>query len=105
MTVSIKPRTTVPDLDLLTLDGGHFNLGAQHPRQFTLLLFYRGLHCPICKTYVRDVDRKLDDFEKRGVGLVAISTDSRERAEQSKKDWGIERLMIAFGLTIEEARR
>ena len=103
--MSIKPRTRVPDLDLSTLDGGRFNLGAQHPREFTLLLFYRGLHCPVCKTYVRDLDRKLDEFDKRGVGVVAISTDSRERAEQSKQDWGIERLAIAYGLSIEAARR
>jgi peroxiredoxin len=103
--MSIKPRTRVPDLDLSTLDGGRFNLGAQHSREFTLLLFYRGLHCPICKTYVRDLDRKLDEFDKRGVGVVAISADSRERAEQSKQDWGIERLAIAYGLSIEAARR
>lgn len=73
--MSIKPRTRVPDLDLSTLEGGRFNLGTQHPREFTLLLLYRGLHCPVCKTYVRDLDRKLDEFDKRGVGVVAISTD------------------------------
>jgi alkyl hydroperoxide reductase subunit AhpC len=64
-----------------------------------------GLHCPICKTYLRDLDRRLDDFTKRGVEVVAISTDAKERAEQSRSEWSIERLAIAYGLGIEEARQ
>ena len=60
------------------------------------------LHCPICKIYVRDLDRKLTNS---CVGVVAISTDSPERGEQSKRDWGIERLAIADESSIEAARR
>ena len=96
--MSIKPRTKVPALDLPTVGGGRFDLAARQPRSFSMLVFYRGLHCPICKTYLRDLDRKLEDFTRRGVEVVAISTDTRERAEQSRKDWGIERLSIAYGL-------
>ena len=103
--MSIKPRTKVPKLDLPTVGGGRFELAVQQPRSFSMLVFYRGLHCPICKTYLRDLDRKLDDLSKRGVEVVAISTDTKERAEQSRKDWGIEHLPIAYGLSIDEARR
>lgn len=103
--MSIKPRTKVPSLNRPTLAGTGFDLAAQHPRSFTMIVFYRGLHCPICKTYLRDLDRRLDEFAKRGVEVVAISSDTRERAEQSKKEWGLERLSLAYDLTIEEARR
>lgn len=103
--MSIKPRTKVPALSLPTVGGGRFDLAAQHPQSFTMLVFYRGLHCPICKTYLRDLDRRLDDFAKRGVVVAAVSTDTRERAEQSKRDWGIERLTQAYGLDIDEARQ
>jgi len=48
-----------------------------------MLLFYRGLHCPVCKRHVRDLDRKLKEFEKRGVAVVAISTDTRERTSKT----------------------
>jgi peroxiredoxin len=103
--MSIKPRTKVPALDLPTLQSGRFNLAERRPQSFTMLVFYRGLHCPICKTHLRDLDRRLEDFAKRGVQAVAISTDTHERAEQSRKDWGIEHLTIAYGLSIDQARQ
>jgi peroxiredoxin len=103
--MSIKPRAKVPGLDLATVDGGRFDLSAKRPQSFTMLVFYRGLHCPICKTYLRDLDHKLGDFSKRGVEVAAISTDSKERAEQSKQEWGIERLTLAYGLGVEQARQ
>jgi peroxiredoxin len=102
--MAVKPRTQVPALDLPLLGGGRFNLADRHPRSFTMIVAYRGLHCPICKTYIRDLDRKLDDFEQKGVEVVVISTDTKERAEQSKSEWAIERVPIGYGLTIEKAR-
>lgn len=102
--MTLKPRTKVPSLDLPLLGGGRFNLADRQPQSFTMIVAYRGLHCPICKTYIRDLDRKLDDFAQKGVDAVAISTDTKERAEQSKSEWGIERLPVAYGLTIEKAR-
>jgi peroxiredoxin len=101
--MAIKPRTKVPALDLPLLGGGRFEVADRQPRSFTMIVAYRGLHCPICKTYIRDLDRKLDDFVQKGVDALAISTDTKERAEQSKSEWGIERLPIAYGLTIEKA--
>lgn len=103
--MTIKPRTKVPDLILPTVGGGRVDLAAQQPQSFTMLVFYRGLHCPICKPYLRDLDRRLDEFAKRGVEVVAVSTDTKERAEQSKKDWGIEKLALAYGLGIDQARQ
>lgn len=102
--MSLKPRTKVPALDLPTVGGGRFDLGAKQPQTFTMLVFYRGLHCPICKGYIGDLDRKLEKFRERGVDAVAISADTRERAEQTKRDWGIERLPIAYDLGIDQAR-
>jgi len=101
----IKPRTKVPNLDLPTVGGGRFNLGQSHRSVFTMVVFYRGLHCPICKTYLRDLDRKLPEFEKLGVAVIAVSTDSREHAEETRAAWGLERLAIAYGLGIEQAHR
>lgn len=100
----IKPRTRCPDLDLPTLDGPRFTLAERHPRAFTLLVFYRGVHCPICKTYLRDLDRKVEAFAQRGVDVVALSTDGAERAVQAKRDWELQHVVIAYDLTIDKAR-
>ncbi|GAC1487892.1 MAG: peroxiredoxin-like family protein [Acetobacteraceae bacterium] len=102
--MSIKPRTKVPALSLPLVGGGQFELAQSAPKAFTLLVVYRGLHCPICKTYLRDLDRKLAEFEALGVKAVAASTDTQERAEQSRTEWGIEHLSIAYGLGVEQAR-
>ncbi len=102
--MSIKPRTKVPALSLPMVGGGQFELAQSAPKTFTLLVAYRGLHCPICKTYLRDLDRKLAEFEALGVQAVAASTDTREKAEQTKVEWGIEHLFIAYGLSVEQAR-
>lgn len=103
--MSLKPRARVPALDLPTVEGGRFDLSAKPPQTFTMLVFYRGLHCPICKGYIGGLDRKLNDFAERGVEAVAISADTQERAEQTKRDWGIERLPIGYDLGIDQARQ
>jgi peroxiredoxin len=102
--VTIKPTHPVPELDLATLDGGRFRIPERRPKAFTMIVFYRGLHCPICKPYLRDLDRKLEEFENRGVDVIAVSTDTRERAARSKEEWEIGRLPIGYGLEIANAR-
>lgn len=102
--MSIKPRTEVPALSLKLVGGGQFDLAQSEPSTFTMIVFYRGLHCPICKSYVSDLDRKLAEFEALGVRSVAASTDTEERAQRSKSEWDIARVPIGYGLSIEKAR-
>ena len=102
--MSLTPRQPVPPLTVDLIGGGSWSIEAQEPDLFTMVVFYRGLHCPICKPYLRDLDRKLSDFAELGIQAVAMSSDSQARAEQTKEDWGIERLPIGFGLAIDAAR-
>lgn len=99
------PRQPVPPLSVALAGGGAFDLAAQVPRSFTMAVFYRGLHCPICKTQLRDLEAKLGEFETRGVAVVAISSDARERAERTKAEWGLARLPVGYGLGLDSARR
>ncbi len=99
------PNQTVPPLRVELAGGGSFDLASEKPTNFTLVVFYRGLHCPICKTQLKDLESKLDDFEKRGVAVAAVSTDSRERAERTRETWGLSRLRVGYGLDLAAARR
>ncbi len=103
--MALIPRRPVPALDIDTVGGGRWSLAAQEPALFSMLVFYRGLHCPICKPYLRDLDRKRGDFAELGITAVALSSDSLERAEQAKADWGIDGLTIGYGLSIDAARQ
>jgi len=101
----LMPRKSVPTLALKTLDGPTFELSAQHPETFTMVVFYRGLHCPVCRRYLTELDGMMDEFRKRGVIVSVASSDTRDRADQTRADWGLKNINLAYGLLIDEARR
>ena len=102
--MTIKPSQPAPELDVATLDGERFRLSERSPDAFTMIVFYRGHHCPICKPYLRDLDRKLEEFETFGVDVIAVSTDTEERAARSKEEWELGRLTIGYRLEVAKAR-
>ncbi len=103
--MSLMPNKPVPALELSLVGGGHISLAAEKPQHFTMVVFYRGLHCPICRRYLSELETLLPEFEKRGVAVVAASSDAKDRAEQAKSGWGLPNLCIGYGLSIEEARK
>jgi len=102
--MALKPRKPVPALDFDTVGGGRWSLAEQKPQNFTMVVFYRGLHCPQCKRYLTELNGMIGEFDKRGVATVVTSTDARERAEQAKTQWNLPTLTIGYGVSIEKAR-
>ncbi len=102
--MSLAPRQPAPPLEVATLDGGTWSLAAQEPSQFTMVVFYRGLHCPICSNYLAQLDAKLPEFHTRGVEVIATSTDGEERARKAKERWHIPDLPLGYGLSLDTAR-
>ena len=99
------PLQPVPSLTVPLVGGANFDIAAEQPRTFSLVVFYRGAHCPVCKAQLKDLEANLDNFEARGVSVVAISSDGQERAAWAKADWQLPRLRIGFGLRLQTARR
>lgn len=102
--MGFKPRQQTPRLEVDTLSGAHWKLGEHKPDNFTMIVFYRGLHCPICRGYLRDLERKLGEFSSRGVEVIAVSSDTREQAHSAQRKWGLRHLDLGYGLTIAKAR-
>ncbi|MGP1394432.1 MAG: redoxin domain-containing protein [Inquilinaceae bacterium] len=102
---AILPRTPAPALEVETLDHGSWRLSERTPETFTLVVVYRGLHCPICKSYLKALDGKLKDLAEAGVDTLAVSSDGRDRAETARRDWGLESLTVGYGLSVDAARR
>ena len=98
------PRQKTPDLSVPTLAGDGFDLGSDDADLFTLVVFYRGLHCPICGTYLKELVRLLPEFEKRGVKVIAISSDGRDRADLMAQKVGASPLRFGFDLPLSVAR-
>ena len=103
--MALKPRQSVPALEVDTLDGGRWKLAEQKPRNFSMIVFYRGLHCPVCRKYTGELNGLIEEFNKRGVSTLVASTDTKERAEQAKTQWGLPNLTIGYGVSIDTARR
>lgn len=101
----LVPRRAVPALRVPVLGGGTWDLADETPENFTLLVFYRGYHCPVCHTYMRELDRLHGEFAKRGISIFTLSSDTEERARMAKEAWGLGSLRIGYGLTIPEARK
>jgi len=100
----IKPRQPVPALEFDTVGGARWSLAEQKPQQFTMVVFYRGLHCPQCRRYTSELNGMIGEFDKRGVSTVIASTDSKERAGQTKEQWGLPNLTVGYGMPIDKAR-
>jgi len=100
----LMPRQKVPELAVETLDGDGFDLNHASPERYTMIAFYRGLHCAVCNVYIRELDRLLPEFEKRGIQSIAVSSDTKERAEETWAKWRLEKLKVGYGLDIEKAR-
>jgi peroxiredoxin len=69
-----------------------------------MVVFYRGLHCPICSKYLSELDKLAGDFAEMGVSILVLSGDDRERAEQARQDWELSHLNIGYGVSAEQAR-
>jgi len=102
--MSLKPRQRVPALEFDTVGGERWSLAEQKPQSFSMVVFYRGLHCPVCRRYTGELNGMIGEFERRGVSTVIPSTDPKERAEQAKSQWGLPNLTVGYGVSIEKAR-
>jgi len=99
----LKSRQAVPALDVPTLQG-QWSLAAQTPENFTMVVFYRGLHCPICSKYLAELDKLSDDFSEAGVSVLALSSDGEERAKQAFEDWDLKNINLGYDVSVEQAQ-
>lgn len=102
----LKPREEVPELTLDLINGESWSIQNAAEAEFmTALIFYRGYHCPVCKSYIPQVEKLLEKFEGLGVKVIVASSDTKERAEKTYQEWGLDRLKPAYGLSIDNARK
>ncbi len=102
--MALLPRKPAPALEFDAVGGGHWSLAVQKPQNFTMVVFYRGLHCPICAKYLLELERLAPEFEKRGVRMIAISSDDEERARKMADKVSAKVVRVGYGLALANAR-
>lgn len=95
-----KPRQPAPSLDVALVGGGRWRLADQRPDRFTVVAFYRGYHCPLCRSYVTTLNALTSDLAEVGAtSVLAVSGDDAGRAERTVAEWEITDLPIGYGLS------
>lgn len=100
----VRPRHPAPELSVDLLSGRTYVLADQTPERFTMVVFFRGLHCPVCQAQLRELDRRLGELTDKGIGVIAVSSETRDRTQQLRDEWKLDSLPLAYGLTEEDMR-
>jgi len=100
----LLPRQKTPNLELETLDHGAFNLSTDIAERGVVICYYRGLHCPICAKQLMDLQSHVDEFAKRGVTCIAVSSDDKQRTQQMADKVGAGNLKFGYGMSLAKAK-
>ena len=100
----VRPREQAPDLTVPLHAGTTYRLAGQHPASYTMVVFFRGLHCPVCRAQLTELNRRLDELQDLGIEVVAVSGENRERTQQLASEWKLDQLRIAYGLCEAQMR-
>lgn len=96
------PRRQVPALEAETVDSGVWRMADQSPENFTLVMVHRGLHYPILKRNLAELQECLPEFQNLGIEVIALTSDPEERAVEAKWECKLAKLTIGYGLSIEK---
>lgn len=102
MSNKLPAGSELPAMTLPAVGGGEISLGGAR-EGWQAVFVYRGLHCPICKTYLGKVQEKLDAFRELGADVVAVSGDPKEKAEAFVAEVGLS-YPVGYDLSVEQMR-
>lgn len=80
---------------------GTVTIGERKDR-WTMLIVYRGKHCPRCKRYLNKLNDTLQSW-KDVMDVVVVSADTKEKALADKEEFGW-KFELCYGLTETQMR-
>lgn len=101
----VIPGDTMPAIDARLVGGGRWALAREKAEKLALLAFYRGIFCPVCRTWLADLERLVPELERRGVSVIALTCDKKDAAEKAVKEWGLKTLRVGYNLAPDDARQ
>ncbi|MEW9919063.1 redoxin domain-containing protein [Marimonas sp. MJW-29] len=102
--IGLSAGAAFPRQDVGQVGGGKLTLGA--PRgghDWQMVVVYRGLHCPLCKKYLAQLDGMVDEFAEQGIDVIAVSGDPEEKAQAMAEEKSLS-LTIGYGLSIPQMK-
>ena len=95
---SAKPDVgkPVPEMTFAKVGGGNVTVGGLRDR-WSLLVVYRGKHCPRCKKYLNKFNAMLAEWDAI-MDVVVVSADSEDKANADVAEFGWS-FDLGYGLT------
>lgn len=101
---ALAAGTLFPQIEIPKLGGGTVTLGVpQGGRDWQLVVIYRGLHCPLCKKYLAQLEDLQGKFHEIGVDVVVASGDTEQKAQVMTDEKDLT-LPMGYGLSVEQMR-
>lgn len=69
------------------LGEGEIGIGGAH-KNWTLLVVYRGRHCPRCKKYLTTLNDMRQEWHDAGFDIAVVSADPVEKAQADQAEFG-----------------
>ena len=111
---SLLAGQAFPKTNVAQTGGGTLTLGTPSGDfDWQMVVVYRGLHCPICKRYLTQLEELAPKFNALGVEVVAVSGDPQAKAETMQQETGFTQAlghslsvaqMAGLGLYISDPR-
>ena len=99
------PGENFPSIKIKRLKGDDWDVEKLAPKNFSLLVVFRGLHCGICSKYLQALEANLNKFSALGVEVLAASADSEEKAKTTLEAWNLSDLDVGYGLDREVGKQ
>ena len=91
----------LPTITLPTLSGDEITLGQGGASDWHVVVVYRGLHCPLCKKYLSQLESLQSQFADVKADVMAVSADPQDKAQQMADETGAT-FPVAYGLSVEQ---
>ena len=101
---STKPNAggMMPRMSIEKLGGGTIEIGGPRDRH-TLLVVYRGKHCPRCKKYLGVLETMNRQWQDAGFDVAVVSADPMEKAQADFSEFGWT-FDVGYGLSETQMR-
>jgi len=77
--LNLSRGDTFPDFRLADQNNTVYSAAVFSSHPMTLVVVYRGDFCPFARFELVELSRRRSQFEKAGIGIVAVSADPRQR--------------------------
>lgn len=106
MSEKLHPNQRFPAISVPRIGGGELRFGPESAvgAYWTLVLVYRGKHCPICTRTLGELDALREDLRALDVEVLAVSADSEARATEHITEIRPS-FPVGYGLDVDAMRR